>query len=115
MHGLRAAEEIVESVLTSIQGKPGRVKSVYVEVGPDSTIDAQELELCFEVASRGTAIEGTRIDIRLKPGTVECLDCGYIEETIYLGHLPHCSSCSGVNIQVNGEGIILTDVVLEDE
>ncbi len=107
MHGLPAAQEIVESVINSAQGRSAKVNSVEVEMGPDSTIDPGELELCFEMASKGTMLEGARIKINLIPGNVECLECGLVEQKKRIDRLPTCSSCYSTALKIKGEGIVI--------
>lgn len=110
MHGLPAAREIVDAVLRLTEGKTGRVSAVNVDLGPDSTIDSEELELCFEVASKDTVLEGSKINIRLVPGEVKCLDCGKVERQVRVNRLPSCSSCLSINLKIDGVGIVLKDI-----
>ncbi len=115
MHGLPVATEIVETVISSVGEKQSKVKEIDVEMGPDSTIDAEELELCFNVASEGTEIEGSKINITLKPGQVECLDCGKKEQKTHLDRIPVCSSCYSTNLKIEDEGIVLKNITFEEE
>lgn len=114
MHGLPVATEIVETVIRSIGEKPVKVKEIDVEMGPDSTIDAEEMKLCFKIASEGTVIEGSNINITLKPGLVECLDCGHKESKTHIDRIPVCAACYSINIKVDDDGIVLRNITFED-
>ncbi len=113
MHGMPAAKEIVEAAQGAAEKEGRTVKSIEVEMGPDAAIDSEELELCFDVASQDTALEGTELKIILKPGLVECLDCGKSEEKTRVDHLPSCPACYSTNLKINGVGIVIKDIVLE--
>ncbi len=115
MHGLPLAKEIVEHVISSVGETPGKVITIEVEMGPDATIDTEELELCFNVASEGTKIEKSDISITLKPGLVECLDCGKKEEKTRLDRIPVCSGCFSTNLKVEDSGIIIKHIEFEEE
>ncbi len=115
MHGLPVAEEIVETVIRSIGEKPLRVKEIEIEMGPDSTIGSEELEFCLQMASESTVVEGSKINITLKPGLVECLECGKKEQKTQLDRIPTCSSCYSTNIKVEEKGIVLKNIKFEEE
>lgn len=115
MHGLPVAKEIVETVISSIGEKPGKVTEIEVEMGPDSTIDSEELEFCIQMVSESTVVEGSKINITLKPGLVECLECGKKERKTKLDRIPTCSSCYSTNIKVEEKGIILKNIKFEEE
>src|SRR3990172_11896506 len=100
MHGLPVAQEIVNTVIRSIKERQGKVRRIQVEMGPDSTIDAQELELCFEIASQGTPIEGSTLNVSLAPGNVTCLDCGKTELRTVVERIPTCQACLGTNLRI---------------
>ncbi len=115
MHGLPAAKEIVEYAIKSNKEKHGKVLEIEVEMGPDATIDAEELELCFNIASQGTEIEGCKIKINQEAGIVECLDCGKKEEKIQLDRIPACTSCFSTNIKVEDKGIVIKSITFEED
>jgi|GEM_PF-5586370 len=113
MHGMPAANEIVESVLASASKEKRPIKSIVVEMGPDATISAEELELCYGVASQDTALEKVELKITVKPGMVKCLDCGKSEEKTSVDHLPSCPACYSTNLKISGIGIVIKDIVFE--
>jgi hydrogenase nickel incorporation protein HypA/HybF len=115
MHGLPAAVEIVEAVTQTLGEKPDKVREIKIEMGPNSSIDAEELKLCYEIASRGTLVEGSKLDISLRPGLIECLECGFKEEKNRVDRLPTCSSCASTRIRINGVGIVLKKIFFEGE
>ncbi|GBE56839.1 hydrogenase nickel incorporation protein [archaeon BMS3Bbin16] len=113
MHGMPAAKEIVEAAQGAAEKEGRTVKSIEVEMGPDSRLDAEELKLCFDVASQDTALEDTKLKITLKPGLVECLDCGKSEEKTMVDRIPICPACYSPNLKINGIGIVIKDIELK--
>jgi Zn finger protein HypA/HybF involved in hydrogenase expression len=114
MRGLPVAEAIVNSIISSIEGKFGKVRGIDVEMEPGSIIDAEKRELCFATASKGTEIEDVKINIELKPGTVECRDCGKVEQKTRVDHLPTCPSCYGTDLKIDEVGRVLKDIGFEE-
>lgn len=115
MHGFPLAKEIVEQVIHSTKDKKGKVTEIEVEMGPDSTIDAEELELCYNIASEETAIKGSKINIILKHGQIECIDCGHKEKKKRVDRIPTCSKCYSTNIKIEDKGIIIKSIEFEEE
>jgi hydrogenase nickel incorporation protein HypA/HybF len=52
-----------------------RVDAVYVRLGALSGVVKDALSFCFEAASKGTAVEGARLEIEDVPVTVLCPQC----------------------------------------
>lgn len=115
MHGLPAAKEIVEKTIAELGNRGGKVKTIEIEMGPNSKISPEELELCFKIASEGTQIEGSEIKVTLKPGVVKCRDCDYTEKKTSLGHFPVCPNCLGTNLRIDGDGILMQNITFEGE
>ncbi len=77
MHEMSLAEGILQLVEeTARREQAQRVKTVVLEIGQLSSVEASALEFCFSaVATEGPA-RGTRLVIVDVPGAGECLACG---------------------------------------
>jgi len=85
---IRAVEErIEEGVIT------GRVSKVLLRVGRLRAVVPENLEFLFEILARGSALEGSRLDIEFVPVKATCKRCDMNLEIVELGFLcPHCRS-----------------------
>jgi hydrogenase nickel incorporation protein HypA/HybF len=75
MHELSVATSIVETLLSELEGEPGRIRSVRVEVGVLSGVVPGALRFAWDVACAGTRLEGAALEIREIPLTVRCDRC----------------------------------------
>ena len=64
MHELSIAHEIVETVRRHLPPKvTGPVRSVKLKIGTFNRITEDSLRTCFELASRGTVVQGATLEI----------------------------------------------------
>ena len=91
MHELTIAQSIVQTVAASA-GRD-RVTSVRVRVGALSGVLADALSFCYPLATRGTALEGSTLEIDETPAHGICRQCGldYAFSTL-VGACPACGS-----------------------
>lgn len=76
MHELSVAHGIVEqSVEAAQRAKADKVLSVRIKVGRLAGVEAGALLFCYEVASKGTLLEGSRLEILDVPLVVWCAHC----------------------------------------
>lgn len=69
MHELSIASQIVATVRRHLPAEgAGPVKRVTVRLGALNRVTPDSLRFCFEAASRGTAIEGARLEIEETSG-----------------------------------------------
>lgn len=73
MHELSISEGIVESVCDAVPD--GRVLAVTVEIGKLSGVVPDAVRFCFDACTRGTRLEGARLDIVDVPGRGRCGSC----------------------------------------
>lgn len=76
MHELSAARGVVE-VATEVVREAGATKAVAVRVrvGALSGVAPEALAFCYEVAARGTALEGSRLVVEASPVVLHCPTC----------------------------------------
>lgn len=73
MHELSISEGIVESVCEAVP--EGQVLAVTVEIGQLSGVVADAVRFCFDACTRGTRLEGARLDVIEVPGRGRCGSC----------------------------------------
>ena len=74
MHEMSITQGIIDICEQHAGGR--RVLSLDVEIGELSSVVPEAVEFCFEACSRGTLLEGARLNIVRIPGRGHCLDCG---------------------------------------
>ncbi len=53
-----------------------RVLRVRLEIGKLSAVIPEAIRFCFDIATRGTVLEGARLEIVEIPGRARCRECG---------------------------------------
>jgi len=90
-----------------------RVLSLDVEIGELGSIVPEAVEFCFEACSRGTLLEGARLNIIRIPGRGHCLDCG--ADTPLTASFESCSSCGGYLVTIQaGEELRVREIEVEE-
>jgi hydrogenase nickel incorporation protein HypA/HybF len=93
MHELSIISSVVESVIDSLAAYPGaRVIEVRLRVGALSAVVEDSLQFCFELATRDTPLEGSKLVVKIVPVMVHCTACGADGELESLRSFrcPHC-------------------------
>jgi hydrogenase nickel incorporation protein HypA/HybF len=81
VHELSIATSLVEAVL-DIAKKQGATKilEVQLRVGKLRLISLDQLRFSYEILSRDTLLEGSRLRIQETPGFTRCPNCGYAKQ-----------------------------------
>jgi hydrogenase nickel incorporation protein HypA/HybF len=74
MHELAITESIVDCVAERVGG--AHVVRVVLEVGALAGAATDALRFSFDVAARGTSLEGAELAIEETPGRGDCASCG---------------------------------------
>ncbi len=122
MHEYGLVEDVVELVLSRTAGvASARVASVRIDVGEFLVASRESLETAFEILTRGTRLEGCRLEVREVPGRAVCQACGFEgsgsdlgEELLEPPALLLCPTCAAPLLVTEGAGITLVDVQLHD-
>ena len=99
MHEMALAQALVDQV-TELAEKNGcrRILSVDVSIGALSGVMRESLEFCFPVVARGTALEGTVLNVTEVPLKAECRDCRRITNPEPFEIT--CSHCGSMNLML---------------
>jgi hydrogenase nickel incorporation protein HypA/HybF len=91
MHELGITRNLVAIVGEAAQGRA--VRKVWLEIGRNSALMPEAVRFCFDVVSKGTALEQAQLEIvQIAPGW-QCAGCG-----VQLGAAaaaPSCPDCGG--------------------
>lgn len=93
MHELSIISSLVDSVIESLEAYPGaRVLEVRLRVGALAAVVEDSLQFCYELATRDTPLEGSRLVVNVVPVTVYCAACGKDGEleSLQSFRCPHC-------------------------
>jgi hydrogenase nickel incorporation protein HypA/HybF len=76
MHELSIANSIIDlaSEAASSAGAT-RVTAVHIRIGSLAGVAAESLTFCYEVATRGTPLDGSRLVVESAPVVVHCPTC----------------------------------------
>jgi hydrogenase nickel incorporation protein HypA/HybF len=100
MHELSIAQALVTQIEDAARDADGTVVSARIIVGGLSGVDAEALRFAFPIASEGTRISDTRLDIEEDPAIIACNTCG--ERTTPDFPLPHCTACDSIDVTIEG-------------
>lgn len=109
MHELGITQNIVGIVADHAKGR--RVKRVVLEIGTLAGIMTDAIEFCFDVVTRGTALEGARLEIQRIEARAKCRSCGteFVQETLF----SPCS-CGSHNVaRLSGEELKVKEYELD--
>ncbi len=98
MHELSIAHSLVEMAEAAArQAAARRVESVQVAVGVLSGIEIGALTFCYDIATQGTLLAGSRLDVRSLPVVVHCPRCDSDEELADVRSFvcPRCGTPTG--------------------
>jgi hydrogenase nickel incorporation protein HypA/HybF len=76
MHELSIVSSVVETVMEALETYPSaRVEEVRLRVGVLAAVVVDSLEFCWGLATEGTALEGSRLVVKVVPVVMHCAMC----------------------------------------
>lgn len=115
MHELSIAVELVQTVEEAArQANAASVSRVSIALGALSGVDADALQFAYDVATAGTLLEGSILDITAVPIQVTCSACGSI--TTLPAYVPLiCGQCGEAAVRVTqGKELLISSVEVLD-
>ena len=81
MHEMSIALSMIEQITQTAENHGGgRVEIVHLKIGVLSGVDSEALRFAYEMASEGTQLEGSRLEIESVPLLVYCPQCASTHE-----------------------------------
>ncbi len=122
MHEYGLMQDVVGRALESrAQWGDRRVEAVRVEVGEFAVASRESLETAYEILTRGTPLEGSRLELTDVRGRAVCPACAFEGSAAEVGEelseppaLVLCPRCGSPLLITAGAGIALTGVQLTD-
>jgi hydrogenase nickel incorporation protein HypA/HybF len=112
VHELSIAQALVEQIEEAArEAGDGSVLSAHIIVGGLSGVDAEALRVAFPIATDGTRIADTRLDIEEDPAVIVCNACG--SRTTPDFPFPVCTTCDSVDVTIEGgQNLMLASIEL---
>jgi hydrogenase nickel incorporation protein HypA/HybF len=116
MHELSIAVQVVQSAEKAVplSHKGRKVLKITLDVGKMAGVMVHSLRFCFEIAARGTALEGSELVVREIPVTAECRSClspWTMDDPEFI-----CPSCGGNDVELKtGRELFIRSMDVADE
>jgi hydrogenase nickel incorporation protein HypA/HybF len=125
MHELSLMQNLIEDVVAGLRERgierPGAVESVMLTIGALEIHSTESFRQAFEVATRGTPLDGAALELTVRPARLHCSACGIesaVGEDEADGHLPlpvaMCPTCGAVCAVEGGRGVEPIELTLRD-
>lgn len=98
MHELSIMQSVVSSALEALDSHPvRRVIELRMQVGALSGVVEDSLQFCYEVAGKGTILEGSKLVVTQLPVVIHCAACDADAELpgVQSFRCPRCGALSG--------------------
>jgi len=114
MHEGHFTEQIIESVMSELKRYPGKtVESITVKVGEVYHLVPDSVLMHYELITKGTELEGVKLELLEDPMKVICADCGK-EGAVEDHHLPLCSFCHSRQVKpVAGDKVTIEKILFK--
>jgi len=101
MHEMSLCEGMLQ-VLQTEAGKQGfsKVKSVWLEIGDLSSVEAEALLFCFDAVTRDSLADGAKLNIIHVPGDAWCMQCA--KNVAVKKRFDECPDCGSYQLQITG-------------
>ena len=115
MHELSIVASIVDSVTESLAAYPrARVKEVRLRVGVLASVIEDSLQFCYGIATEGTRLEGSKLEIQTLPVIARCDACNADVELASLQSF-RCPLCGApVSDLRQGRELDIDSIEIED-
>lgn len=113
MHEMSLAQS-VRQIIESAACEQGfmRVKTVWLEIGRLSCVEAEAMRFCFSAAMQGSVAEDAHLEIVDTPGRGRCPACGHEAEIAQL--YDPCAHCGSYGLQViDGDAMRVKELEVE--
>jgi len=113
--------QIVQSVLAEAEKRGAKkVTEVHLVIGKLTFLGLEQVRFAYEVLTKGTILEGSKLTIEEQEGTVKCNHCGYEggfkyeDDPLYHVSVPtlKCPRCGSVVNIVAGKECTIKSIKL---
>ena len=101
MHEMSLAEGVLQLIEDAARDQGfTAVRTVWVEIGQLSGVEPEAMAFCFDAVSRGTLLEGARLEIVHVAGSGHCYECG--RDTELQAVYDACTHCGALPVHITG-------------
>jgi hydrogenase nickel incorporation protein HypA/HybF len=114
VHELSIAQAVVSTVEQAVGGR--RVLRVRVRIGPLAGVVPEALAFCWDVVTRGSALEGAALEVERVPLEVACSTCGHRRAVTAPPLAWSCPDCGRPALPLgDGRTLEVGEVEIDDE
>lgn len=121
MHEYAVVSELIAGLLPQLEPHPGRVEVVYLKKGEMRVLSEWAVKSAFEILTKGTRLEGARLEIEPVEARIRCPRCGYTGKPDYLDDpefhfivpVITCPQCGAEVEVVSGRELYIDRVTVE--
>jgi hydrogenase nickel incorporation protein HypA/HybF len=104
MHEVSVISNMVDAILRELEGyNVEKVEDVNIVIGDLTSLGPEQLEFAYEIVTKGTVLEGSKLVIESEKVAVRCNECGYegpaenLESDFFDHSIPviACPKCGG--------------------
>ncbi|MEW5905142.1 MAG: hydrogenase maturation nickel metallochaperone HypA [Pseudomonadota bacterium] len=113
MHEMSLAQSVRE-IIEAAAHEQGfvRVKTVWLEIGRLSCVEAEAMRFCFSAAMQGSVAEDAELEIVDTPGRGRCPQCGHEAQIVQVYEA--CAQCGSYGLQViDGDAMRVKELEVE--
>lgn len=123
MHEVSVISNMVDAILRELEGyKVKKVEEVNIVIGDLTSLGAEQLEFAYEIVTRDTMLEGSKLVIENESVAVKCNECGYegpaenLESDFFDHSIPviACPKCGGGVEITAGQACRVRDLSIEE-
>ena len=113
MHDYHAVETLIERLTSELEGRElGRVAEVRIRAS--AVFSPEALQQAYEMLTRETPLQGSRLVVEELPDERECPACGkawLVSPDDLAGHMLVCPSCGALSTIEGGSGIEVVGII----
>lgn len=118
MHEFSVMTQIVESVLAEAKKRDAhKVEQVELEIGEFTMLGHEQMRFAYEVLSKETILNGSKLEIRTIKGKIKCESCGYEGNAKVAEDAPHrtapvleCPKCHAPARLTEGRDCVIRNI-----
>lgn len=118
MHEFSVMTQIVDSILEEAKKHDAtRVEQVELEVGDFTMLGEEQLKFAYELLSKDTILQGSKLDIGHLKGKIKCESCGFEGEMRLAEDSPHrlvpileCPKCHSPAKIIEGRECVIRNI-----
>jgi hydrogenase nickel incorporation protein HypA/HybF len=90
MHEFSVMTQIVDSILEEAKKRDAtKVEQVDLEIGEFTMLGEEQMRFAYEVLSKDTILQGSKLNVSRRRGKVSCESCGYEGDVKVSEDSPH--------------------------